>query len=397
MTSPVLSAYGTQSREYDRKEAMPIPLALIVSWEELLCTQSTALTTKLFLGAALLCTHAGLRFGDAQRVDWWTLQLSAQGLHGTAYATKTTTCGQPFACTWHGLAGRGVQSSWLLHWLACLVQIGEHASIAPDFLFFHCDLESQQLPHTFPSSYSQALLCLRYMAQQAGLTAEEALSLTLHSMKSTLLAAGAQLHFAEQSRLAQGHHRDSLRLYSRNDTLEALRLQKELTAQLAGGWRPQRSMARGGAAPVPEPHFRVPPVPPPHLLAPSDLLSGPWQAFTSRHESMHAAEDRGKQPAENAAAPLEAPTKRKAHRRTLRRTWLNNTHSSMRRAPTRNLLTCRARHRRRSFSYAPGPGMPCIAQLEAHAWSSRSCMAPTRSTHLSWCQPAEQTWGSVQS
>ena len=183
MTSSVLSAYGTQSRAYDRKEAMPIPLALIVSWEELLCTQSTALTTKLFL-----------RFGDAQRVDWWTLQLSAQGLHGTAYATKTTKCGQPFACTWHGLAGRDVQSSWLLQWLACLVDIGEHASIAPDFLFFHCDLESQQFPHTFPSSYSQALLCLRYMAQQAGLTAEETISLTLHSMKSTLLAAGAQCH-----------------------------------------------------------------------------------------------------------------------------------------------------------------------------------------------------------
>ena len=67
MTSPVLSAYGTQSRAYDRKEAMPIPLALIVSWEELMCTQSTALTTKLFLRAALLCTHAGLRFGDAQK------------------------------------------------------------------------------------------------------------------------------------------------------------------------------------------------------------------------------------------------------------------------------------------------------------------------------------------
>ena len=138
---------------YDRKEAMPIPLALIVSWEELLCTQSTVLTTKLFLGAALLCTHAGLRFGDAQRVNWWTLQLSTQGLHGTAYATKTTKRGQPFACTWHGLAGRDVQSSWLLQWLACLVEIGEHASIAPDFLFFHCDLESQQFPHTFPSSY----------------------------------------------------------------------------------------------------------------------------------------------------------------------------------------------------------------------------------------------------
>ena len=98
-------------------------------------------------------------------------------------------------------SGRDTQSSWLLQWLACLVEIGEKASIAPDFLFFHCDLESQQHPQIFPSSYSQALLCLRYLAQQlAGLTAEEATSLTLRSMKTTLLAAGAQLHFAEQAR-----------------------------------------------------------------------------------------------------------------------------------------------------------------------------------------------------
>ena len=74
-------------------------------------------------------------------------------------------------------SGRDTQSSWLLQWLACLVEIGEKASIAPDFLFFHCDLESQQHPQIFPSSYSQALLCLRYLAQQlAGLTAEEATS-----------------------------------------------------------------------------------------------------------------------------------------------------------------------------------------------------------------------------
>ena len=101
-----------------------------------------------------------------------------------------------------------------------------------------------------------------------------------------MLAAAAQIHFAEQARLAQGHHRDSLRLYSRNDTLEALRLQRELCTQLAQGWRPQRSMARGGTAPVPEPPFIVPPKPPQHLLDPQQLQTA-WEMFTSRHESMH--------------------------------------------------------------------------------------------------------------
>jgi len=284
----VISAYAKQSREVDRKEASPIPMALIVAWELMVCNPCTPFTTVLFLGAVLLCTHASLRFGDAQRIEWHTLQLSAQGLHGTAYATKTTKFGQPFACTWHGISGRDSDSSWVLKWLASIAAVAEQAPLAPDFVFFHADLGKDTHPQTFPCSYAQALLCLRYLAQQAGLDHAEAAALTLHSLKTTLLAAGAQMHFAEQSRLAQGHHRDSLRLYSRNDTLEALRLQREMAAQIAAGWRPQRSMARGGAAPVPEPPFEVSPALPPRFLQHEALLAGPWSVFTSRHESMHS-------------------------------------------------------------------------------------------------------------
>ena len=286
LSCPVISAYGKQSREYDRREATPIPMALLACWERTICSAEAPLTTKLFLGAALLCTHASLRFGDAQRIEWSTLQLSVQGLHGTAYATKTTKCGQPFACTWHGITGRCVQSSWLLQWLSCLVEVGTSADLEPDFIFFHADLDSHQQPHVFPCSYAHALLCLRFLAQKDGLTESEACALTLHSMKSTMLAAAAQLQFNEHARLAQGHHRDSLRLYSRNDTLEALRLQRELSTQLALGWRPQRSMARGGAAPIPEPPFSTPPQPPQQLLDSEQLHTGTWAVFVSRHESM---------------------------------------------------------------------------------------------------------------
>ena len=97
---------------------MPIPLSLIAAWGQCVCDPSTPPATKLVLGAILACAHSSIRFGDAQRVRWGSLQLSSQGLHAAAYATKTTKAGQPFACTWHGLSGRNAQTSWLLQWLA---------------------------------------------------------------------------------------------------------------------------------------------------------------------------------------------------------------------------------------------------------------------------------------
>ena len=176
MQNALVTSYSKQVESYDKKEAVPLPLALTVAWELAICMQSTPLTTKLVLGAALLCTHASIRFGDAQRVKWGSIQLSTQGMHAVAYAAKTTKRGQPFACTWHGISGRDMHSSWLLHWLAALAQL------------------PQALPRSPPRQ----------------------------------------------------------RMYSRNDTFASLRVQRHVSSQVA-----QRSMARGGAAPVPEPPFQV--------------------------------------------------------------------------------------------------------------------------------------------
>ena len=92
---------------------------------------------------------------------------------------------------------------------------------------------------------------------ESALSCHEARELTLYSMKSTMLAATAQLAVSREDRLAQGHRREFARLYSRNNAFDSLRVQRRLAAQVAHGWKPSRSMARGGSAPLPEPPFSV--------------------------------------------------------------------------------------------------------------------------------------------
>ena len=107
---------------------------------------------------------------------------------------------------------------------------------------------------------------------------------------------------AKEIRLAQGHHRDSARLYSRNDTFDSLDAQHRLATAMSTGWRPNRSVARGGQAPIPEPPFSLPPGEPLSSIAPHDILSGPWKYFASRHEALHAASQ--------ATAPTQLETPR---------------------------------------------------------------------------------------
>ena len=118
--SPVIRAYTRRGTAQERREALPIPWALITGWEERACDPTAPLTTKAVLGAALLATHASLRFGDLQRVEFSSLSLSTSALHGICFATKTTTHGQPFAVTLAGITGRNLSSCWTLHWLAAL-------------------------------------------------------------------------------------------------------------------------------------------------------------------------------------------------------------------------------------------------------------------------------------
>ena len=152
---------------------------------------------------------------------------------------------------------------------------------APDFLWLSTALDTNALDELAPASYCTALLCLRYAATLPwriagnGLLPGEARQLTLRSMKSTLLAAAAQLRLAKEIRLAQGHHRDSARLDSRNDTFDSLGAQHRLATAMSTGWRPNRSVARGGQAPIPEPPFSLPPGEPLSSIAPHDILSGP--------------------------------------------------------------------------------------------------------------------------
>ncbi|CAE7381066.1 unnamed protein product [Symbiodinium pilosum] len=293
----LVTSYSKQVEAYDKREAVPLPLSLVLAWEQCICRSDAPLTTKLVLGAILVCTRSSIRFGDAQRVRWGSLQLSTQGLHATAYATKTTKAGQPFFCAWHGLSGRDASTSWLLHWLAALASIPKaifevHAdTVEPDYLFPHLDMHCISVEYLAPASYTRTLLCLRWAAQSSMLSGSASLTLTLRSMKSTALASAAQLRLSRDDRLSQGHHRDSARLYSRNDTFASLRIQRSIALAIADGWRPQRSMARGGSAPVPEPPFTAPRTHPAEHLSTSSLLEGPWRIFTSRHESIHATQE----------------------------------------------------------------------------------------------------------
>ena len=63
-----------------------------------------------------------------------------------------------------------------------------------------------------------------------------------------------------------GSRLSSALLYSRDDTIEALWVQSELTAAIRRGWRPPRPMARGGQHPTVEPAFQVPQGSPPSHL-----------------------------------------------------------------------------------------------------------------------------------
>ena len=297
LDSPVIKAYAVRGTAKDRREALPIPWCLVASWEHVICQPRTALCTKLALGAMLLATHASLRFGDVQRIDVSSLSLGCTALHGTCYATKTTNMGQPFAVSLGGISGRDTESCWTLHWLASLRNALEQVNTPKhqvDFLWFNAQPELAKLQELAPASYCTAMLTLRWAAtlpwQQPGqgLHSAEAKQLTLHSLKSTALASAAQLRLDKELRLFQGHHRDSADLYSRNDVFASLDVQHRISKALASGWRAERSIARGGQAPIPEPPFNLPPGEPVFSLPATALMQGPWQSFVTRHEALLA-------------------------------------------------------------------------------------------------------------
>ena len=298
--SPLVASYGHSTTCKDKRESYPVPLALVVAFERCVCDASTAPSMASFLGA---------------------VQLSATALHGTCDQTKTAKQGQPFAVTLHGISGRSPSSSWVLRWLGHLARYIRTAKLAPtarpDFAFINCHLPKHSIADAAPASYARTLLHLRWVAQNTALLgshalqAHEAAELTLHSMKSTMLANAAQIMIAKEHRMQQGHHRDSALLYSRNDTFSSLHVQRTVAEAVAKGFRPERSMARGAQAPLPEPPFSVSEVVPARQIPHSDLRAGDWAIFTSRHETLRSqvcAEDASRGSAQPGERPPDKPS-----------------------------------------------------------------------------------------
>ena len=187
--------------------------------------------------------------------------------------------------------------------------------VRPDFAFINCHLAEQSIGETAPASYARTLLHLRWVSQRTAilgshaLQAFEAAELPLHSMKSTMLANAAQILMAREHRMSQGHHRDSGLLYSGNDTFSSLHVQRTVADAVADGFRPERSMARGAQALLPEPPFPVATHRPPKQIPHCDLQAGEWVIFTSRHEAMHSkvqTEDSSSVPTESTS-PAQQP------------------------------------------------------------------------------------------
>ena len=132
----------------------------------------------------------------------------------------------------------------------------------PDFIL---PSWTDTVPFSSPCTYHHGLALIRYYAQclwlpKPILSPDQARDLSTHSMKSTLLAAAGQLNLNVEHRAKQGHHKQSVQLYSRDDVWPSLFLQRDILTEVSTGWRPLTSQARGAKQPLPEPDFDSPPI-----------------------------------------------------------------------------------------------------------------------------------------
>ncbi|CAE7319787.1 unnamed protein product, partial [Symbiodinium microadriaticum] len=252
LQASLIRAFLTQPST-DRKEALPLPMAVVVEWERYICSPHCPQDLRLFLGGLLLALHGGLRFGDLQRIRLNSLSLTSHSLRGVCWQTKTTKRGQPFAVTLHGISGRAVDSLWVLPflravqsaWIATESAMG--LSVVPDFILpVLTNLGGLARPNSTylqPMAYSQSLAAMRHFltipwqdsTKPIPVTPEESRGFTLRSLKVCLLAAGAQVRATEEARQHQGHHKSpSVQLYSRDDTILALDLQKQIPRVCSG-------------------------------------------------------------------------------------------------------------------------------------------------------------------
>ena len=163
--------------------------------------------------------------------------------------------GMPVAASGLGFLGPVPDQTqcWPSIWLCILEYVWSqvcmtlHAQFVPDSLLFFWDGEV-----FYPLSCSQALRYLRNLLTSA-LSDQDFCpsSYTLHSCKASFLSFMNETGLDRDSRRLQGHHTGGApELYSREDTIGALRAQRQLCERICGGFVPKTPIARGAQRPA---------------------------------------------------------------------------------------------------------------------------------------------------
>ena len=195
-----------------------------------------------YIGYLLLCVWGSLRWGDAlwcppARLHY---QPQAHALVGICLRTKTTKRAMPFGILTAGLSG----TCWSLRFCSVLRQaVADTLAAWP----------------TIPSgTWTSRLLLwppwlrgllLKYWRLFSQDPPPAAFGLVAaHSLKCTLLSWARQLHIDSDLRRIQGHRRQSgsdrsVSLYSRDDILPVLRLQRIVVEAIRAGFLPLQPMA----------------------------------------------------------------------------------------------------------------------------------------------------------
>ena len=260
-----------QPPDGERREAVPLPLAVVVAVERLVLDPAQPSKDRLIAAAFLTCVWASLRFSDSRHVLWSSLLLDFSSLRGVSHRTKTTRRGVPFICVGSGLLGQhDSRDTW---WTTAFLNLLEERrqalcahlqtdAFAPDALFFWDELQTGdgEVDACFaPLQYGVALNWLRKFVVSIGFGSDTASVYTLHSAKATVLSWMNQLLLSPSLRAMQGHHKvDSVTLYGRDDVWLPLSGQRALRRALLLGWRPTTPQHRGGQQPLQEPPVLLP-------------------------------------------------------------------------------------------------------------------------------------------
>ena len=269
LCTPICQAFAVASNPQEHRESLPLSLSFVLQLEKSVLDPLSSPAEVLRLGYLLLCIWGSLRWGDAlwcppSRLHY---QPQSHALVGICLRTKTTKRGMPFGVLAAGLSGTTSQC-WSLRFLSVLRQsVADTLAINPnrhlDFLPAALSGSETRPIISAPLKRERMVLWLRGLLLKhwrlfSHDPAPAAFGLVAaHSLKCTVLSWARQLHLDSDLRRIQGHHRQSgsdrsVSLYSRDDILPMLRLQRLVVEAVRSGFRPLQPMARGLSEPLPD-------------------------------------------------------------------------------------------------------------------------------------------------